>query len=379
METQMKPKLLFLTVLAFAMIGATIAFALPQDARVENGSVSIETSGSTMNITASDKAIINFSSFNIAQNETVNFIQPANNAACLSRVTGPDASVIAGTLSANGILFLINQNGVTFTPTANVNVNTLVVSTLDIASSNFINGNYELIRNQDSKYAKVLNQGTINANNIALIGSAVENSGIIIARAGTIHLASGDKTVVSFDSRGLINVAVTEETSGKVIDGDGNTIKDAILNSGTIEAHQVYMTAQTAKDIFENAVNNVGTIRATKVIDENGMIKIVANDNIMINGILELYGNMYIDTPARVSMGAAITAYGGSVFIGNSSPPSLVSLVGDSITKITAVSPKVEIYRPDSLYIENLTENGPYINIMGEGIDVNYLKTADLT
>ncbi|MDD5428835.1 MAG: filamentous hemagglutinin N-terminal domain-containing protein, partial [Candidatus Omnitrophica bacterium] len=375
----MKPKLLFLTVLAFAMIGATIAFALPQDARVENGSVSIETSGSTMNITASDNAIINFSSFNIAQNETVNFIQPANNAACLSRVTGPDASVIAGTLSANGILFLINQNGVTFTPTANVNVNTLVVSTLDIASSNFINGNYELIRNQDSKYAKVLNQGTINANNIALIGSAVENRGIIVARAGTVHLVSGDRTVVTFDMQGFLGVAVTEETSGKVIDSEGNTVKDAVLNSGTIEAHQVYMTAQTAKDIFENAVNNTGIVKATKVINENGMIKIVANDNIMINGIMEVYGNIVINTSAKVTIGGTLITNGGAVFIGNETQPSFISLMGTNLVNITALSPKVEIYRPDSLYIENLTENGPYINIMGEGIDVNYLKTADLT
>ena len=197
-ENPMKTKILFLTILAFAMMSATSAFSLPQDAKVENGTVSIDTPNpTTMNITASDKAIINFSSFNIGQNETVNFIQPTNNAAVLSRVTGPDASVIAGSLTANGILFLINQNGVTFTPTANVRVNNLVVSSLDIASNNFINGNYELMRDPNSKYAKILNQGTITGSNIALIGSAVENRGIIVARAGTVHLVSGDRTVVT--------------------------------------------------------------------------------------------------------------------------------------------------------------------------------------
>ncbi|MFA6321495.1 MAG: hypothetical protein WCY36_06545, partial [Candidatus Omnitrophota bacterium] len=69
----MKTKILFLTALAVAMMSVELAFCLPQDARVENGTVYIETpNATTMNITASDKAIINFSSFNIGQNETVN-------------------------------------------------------------------------------------------------------------------------------------------------------------------------------------------------------------------------------------------------------------------------------------------------------------------
>jgi len=34
------------------------------------------------------------------------------------------------------------------------------------------------------------------------------------------------------------------------------------------------MTAKTAQDIFENAVNNTGIIRATRIINEGGLIKI---------------------------------------------------------------------------------------------------------
>ena len=306
----MKTKILILTILALVMLPLTSAFCLPKDAQVENGTVSITTPNSTtMNITASDKAIVNFSSFNIGQNETVNFIQPNSSASVLSRVTGPEASVIAGNLNANGILFLINPNGINFTPTANVQVNGLVASTLDISNNNFINGNYELIKNENSKYSQVLNEGTIIGNNIALIGSAVENRGIIIATAGTVHLVSGDKTVVAFDNRGLINVEVTDATSGSVIDKDGNTVKDAVKNSGTINAHQVYMTAKTASDIFENAVNNTGIVRATRLVNENGIIKIVAEgSNADIEGSLESDGDIYIDSNAKVTVKANLTA-----------------------------------------------------------------------
>ncbi|MDD5437398.1 MAG: filamentous hemagglutinin N-terminal domain-containing protein, partial [Candidatus Omnitrophica bacterium] len=282
---------IWMLVLIFVNAAALPVYALPEGEHVEAGNARFEhPDPATLNIHVDDKTIINFTSFNIASNEVVNFIQPTCNASVLSRVTGPDPSIIAGGLTANGILVLINPNGLTFTPTANVQVNTLVASTLDISNNNFINGNYELIRNQNSNYAQVLNEGRIVGSNIALIGSSVENRCIIIARAGTVHLAGGDKVVVSFDRRGLINVAITEATSGRVIDKDGNTVKDAVSNTGTIEAHQVFMTARTAADIFENAVNQAGIIKASAIAQENGIIRISADKNIKISGSVKFEG-----------------------------------------------------------------------------------------
>ncbi|MDD5681245.1 MAG: filamentous hemagglutinin N-terminal domain-containing protein, partial [Candidatus Omnitrophica bacterium] len=407
----MKTKKMLLTLLALVMMSGTCVFALPQDAQVENGSVSIETPDSfTMNITASDKAIINFSSFNIGQNETVNFIQPNASASVLSRVTGSDASVIAGTLSANGILFLINPNGINFTPTANVNVNTLVASTLDIANNNFINGNYELMKNLNNDYAKILNEGRILGTHIALIGSAVENRGIIIATAGTIHLASGDKTVVAFDARGFINIEITEATSGMVIDAEGNTVKDAVANSGTLQAHQVFMSAKTAHDIFENAVNNTGIVKATKLVSEGGVIRVRAEGNIQASGTMEAEeGTVEIEASESVyvkeeliftrtasikageeiNIQAPVTNTDGSIslyapnILGNNNMVKSglsVNLLFTTAENITLNTPKIELYRrSDTLYIENITDNDPYINILGEGVNVNYLKTADVT
>ena len=354
----MKTKILILTFAAFVMMSLGSVYALPQDPRVENGNVSVDTpNSSTMNITASDKAIVNFVSFNIAQNETVNFIQPSANASCLSRVTGPDPSVIAGSLSANGILLLINTNGINFTPTANVQVNTLVASTLDISNTNFINGNYELMRNQNSNYSQILNEGTISGANIALIGSAVENRGIITASAGTVHLSAGDKTVVTFDSRGFINVEVTEATSGMVIDKDGNTVKDAIRNSGTIQAHQVFMTARTAQDIFEHAVNNTGIIRATKLVNENGIIKVVAEG-------------------APVKMAGTIEA--DSIMI--EAPSQSVELDGSILENITALSPNVTIYQnTPNMHIDNMMTLDNLTTIEGDNLKVTYLKDSNVT
>ena len=44
-----------------------------------------------------------------------------------------------------------------------------------------------------------------------------------------------------------------------------------------MEGATVLMNAQTVSDIFENAVNQEGVVKATGLIEENGMIKVVSN------------------------------------------------------------------------------------------------------
>ena len=55
---------------------------------------------------------------------------------------GSDPSVILGSLSANGKVFLINPNGVLFGRGAQVNVGGLVASTLGISDADFMAGRY---------------------------------------------------------------------------------------------------------------------------------------------------------------------------------------------------------------------------------------------
>jgi filamentous haemagglutinin family N-terminal domain len=292
-------------ILAFCLFDVTASFvnALPEGEQVENGSASFERPNNmTLNITVNNGTVINFNSFNIAHNEVVNFnpYDPASAAFTnvLSRVSGPNPSYIAGTLNANLNLYLVNTNGIHFSPTAQINVNNLVASTLDISTNNFIQGNYEF--EQNMKYSQILNEGVITANNnVALLASAVNNAstGIIVARAGTVSLASGDKVTVSFDMRGLMNVEVNEKTTGKVLDMQGNTVKDAVANAGKIEATQVLMSAKTANDIFENAVNQTGIVRATGIVNKNGVIRVISNKKIQISGELSSSSLREASTP----------------------------------------------------------------------------------
>ena len=152
-------KKILLTILIFILCSGTLVFALPQGQTVESGSASFnQPDTNTLNITADDKTVINFNSFNIGAQETVNFIQPGSNASVLNRVTGNTSSSILGKLFANGILFLVNSNGIYIGQQAKIHANAFVASTLDISTNNFINQRYIFEHVSDKIYAQILNK-----------------------------------------------------------------------------------------------------------------------------------------------------------------------------------------------------------------------------
>jgi len=130
------PALLGATLLLLA-VSLSAALAGPGGAQVINGQVTFEQSASYTSITASDKSIINYTSFDIAQPETVQFIQPSVDAAVLNRILSADPTRIDGTLLANGRVFFVNPAGVIIGGGASVNVNQLVASGLEMSNDAF--------------------------------------------------------------------------------------------------------------------------------------------------------------------------------------------------------------------------------------------------
>ncbi|MEI6183067.1 MAG: filamentous hemagglutinin N-terminal domain-containing protein, partial [Polynucleobacter sp.] len=74
--------------------------ALPTGGNVTAGAASISQTSNVMNINqSSQKAIINWSSFNVGKDATVNFNQPNSNASTLNRVNSATKSMINGALN----------------------------------------------------------------------------------------------------------------------------------------------------------------------------------------------------------------------------------------------------------------------------------------
>ena len=252
--------------------------ALPNGETIVSGTASIQqpTAQDMVIQQSSQQLITNWQGFSIGSAESVTFIQPNINSVALNRVTGVDPSIILGNLSANGQVFLSNPSGVVFGKGAVVNVHGLLATTLSITDKNFLDGNYLFTQGANPSLAAVTNNGIINATRYAgLLAPGVQNAGsIIVADLGSVALGSGTVATMDFNGDGLISFAVTGEVSGAVTDTQGNVISDRINNSGLIQANggQVFMTAQSAKDVIGNVINHTGIVEAQTVLHDNGKI-----------------------------------------------------------------------------------------------------------
>jgi filamentous hemagglutinin family protein len=265
---------ILVTVLVFAPV---TGYCLPANGTVASGTVKITTPNTnTMNVNqGSDKAIINWNSFNIATGQTVNFIQPSASSVALNRIGGSTASSIYGALNANGRVFLINPNGILFSSGSSVNVGGLIATTLNISDKNFLAGNYNF---SGTSTAAVQNLGSITSNipggYVVLLASNVKNTGAIaVANVGSIALAAGNAATVALDSKGLISVAVTQSTLSK----NPNHDDAPLINSGTLTAPggKIILTAGLVNTLFNNAINTSGVITANKLINNDGTVELV--------------------------------------------------------------------------------------------------------
>jgi len=246
----------------------------------------------------SDKLIINFDSFSIGLNETVQFVQPSSSSFALNRVTGGSSSSILGQLSANGNIFLVNSAGVFFAPSAKIDVSGIIATTLDIVNQDFLQNNFEFTKVNGSGFGKVINEGEIKVLDggfVVLAGDYSENSGLIQAKLGTVALASGSRVSLDLSGDGLIQFAV-DQASVDALAGVNN------LGQITANGGQVIMTAKVANDLASTVVQNSGTISAESIVEHEG--------NIFLSGS----GGDVINTGA-LSVASLTEANGGSITV----------------------------------------------------------------
>jgi filamentous hemagglutinin family protein len=284
-----------------------------------------------MNITqTTDRAAIDWTSFDIASNEHVNFNQRGADSIALNRVTGNDVSQIYGSLTANGKVFLINPNGVLFGKGASVDVGGLVASTAkvdDTFMKGFGTSTGDFALNiEENNTAAIINQAFINeklkneGGLVVLHAANVDNEGkITTGKGGKVQLAAGQKLNVNFDSA-KINFTV-----------DGGLSEANVLNAGTISAQNgvIAMTARGADKVLSSVVNTEGAKLEAKglAVNEKGEIVLDAGTGITaISGTVDASGEndanggnitvnsdfIYVDNKAELN---ASGANGGNVFM----------------------------------------------------------------
>ena len=279
--------------------GATYASTqgLPQQDKVVSGTVTVTTTVDKMTIKQdSNKAQIDWKSFDIGQNKEVEFKQPDANSVAYNRVTGGNASQIQGKLKANGKVYLANPNGVIITKGAEINVAGLLATTKDLEkiSENGNSNSYQFTRKtkdrqvlkdrlvlkdgQELKEGQVINEGEITAKDfVVLNGDEVINEGKINATNGKVYLSSG------------YNFTFTLSDSGISVALEDNAVQGIVKNEGIIKAEDITLNAKGRKEALDSLVMNNGVLEATKVSNKNGKV-VLSADEIKLNDKSDIKG-----------------------------------------------------------------------------------------
>ena len=237
----------------------------------------------------SDKASINWQSFNVGTGASVNIAQPSTSAILLNRVVGNDPSQILGKLSANGQVILLNPNGILFGKDGSVTASTFTASTFGLSDADFMSGYYKYNRNGST--ATIVNEGTIETTAggfVALIGASVSNDGKIIAHQGNVVLAAAESVTLP-DSMALahppsttgISIPLSKKVRLELLPASVNAAIEntpngvIVTEGGQVLLQAAAISSAVASIMHSGSIDTSGAQGgAVQVLAENGKIKI---------------------------------------------------------------------------------------------------------
>ena len=311
---------------------------LPTGGNVVAGQAAISQNGARMDINqTSNRAVIDWSSYNVGAAAQVNYNQPSAASATLNRVMDTQASQILGKITANGQVVLVNPNGVYFGKGSSVDVGGLVASTHDIANADFMAGKSSFVRNGST--GSVVNEGELRAalgGYIALLAPEVRNEGVIVAQMGTVALASGERVTLQFDGNNSLAGIVVEPSK----------IKALVENKGAVVAPGgvIILSARAVDRLQGGIVRNSGKLEATGFAMKGGKIVLEASDRVENTGTVSAdagrdgspAGEVSVTAPVVVNSGT-ISAKGAAatdpVVAGASRSGGRVSITADTVTQ----------------------------------------------
>ncbi len=317
----------FVLVFASPAIAQPAPTARPAGGIVVGGTASIgQTAAQTTVAQSTQRAAIDWRSFDVGSAHAVQFQQPNSTAVILNRVTGPDPSQIAGRISANGQVVITNQSGVVFHQGSQVDAAGLIVSAAGITTPNFMAGRmvFDIAPRPD---AAVTNAGTITvkeAGLAALVAPRVANSGVISARMGRAVLAGAETHTVDLYGDGLLSIDVTGQVRQAPRGPDGKPVTALVTNTGTVVADggSVTLTAAAADGLVQTLVQAGGRLQANAAEGRPGTVIVAGvGGSVRIEGRVSTNGGGTVLATATdavtVAAPARITANGGTVIIGN--------------------------------------------------------------
>ncbi|OXS93192.1 filamentous haemagglutinin family protein [Pandoraea apista] len=277
-----------------------------------------------------DKAILNWETFNVGRNTSVNFAQQSDWAA-LNRVNDPNArpSQIQGQIHGDGTVLILNRNGVIFGGTSQVDTRNLVVAAARMSDAQFQTGGIYGANGTTPSFTDALGKVEVQAGAnittrtptsvtqgggyVLLLGNQVSNAGTIVTPQGQVALAAGDSFVIRKGVGTDANTAST--TRGNEISPQfvAQSTAGKVVNTGLLMASEGDIT------LAGRDVQQLGTAVSTTTVNTRGTIHLL---------------NSASDTQGKVTLGSGALT---SVLISDSGATALDSqrtaLIQDSATQ----------------------------------------------
>lgn len=327
-----------------------------------------------------NNVILDWNSFNIAAGNTVQFVQPGSSSVALNDIHQLDASQIFGNLTANGQVFLVNNNGFVFGPNASVNLNTLVATTLSITDSVFQQGIATLNQNatNSTPVAAFAGTGQVYLNT----GNGTEKISILVEKGAQIHAADSgrvilaapqvenDGTITAPDGQ-VILVAATDqvylqESSNPNLRG----LLVAVKTGGDVKNLGTILTERGNTTMMGFAVSQQGIVSASTSVALNGSVRLLAQEGA---SLIQTLNGGYLLEPLSTSrsgdegdgLGAQAT-----VTLGTNSSTT-VTLDDSGGTATAAATQPQSIVDVEGGYIDmqsgsNITAHGGIVNLLAD-------------
>ena len=242
---------------AFVTLALTgSALAMPTGGTVENGSVNVDAANFGANdaianvangatITPQTNSIINWEAFNIAQGEALHF--NTTNAALLNRVTGAQMSELLGQMTQVGgnFLYLVNPNGIHIGGTASFDVSNLTLSTLNVASEDFlkyVSGEKSHLSSQQDA-AKGLKSISVDQ------GAHFNVANDLMLQAGKVTVADGVTFVMAAGTHKAGLNVISAETLSVKADDEGAGPEKGIMAQGNDVTFHGTVEADANRDV----------------------------------------------------------------------------------------------------------------------------------
>jgi filamentous hemagglutinin family protein len=253
-----------------------IVWGNPQTPSIHTGDVQISEMGNQLQITTSERAVIDWHSFSIAAGEITRFTQPASNSVVLNRVTGTELSHIMGRLEANGIVYLVNPNGVVIGKEGQISAATFMSSTIPLQIEDFLAG--KSLHFVGDGLGTFTNLGSIEASqgSVTILSHQMTNEGTITAEKGAVNLLCGHELLLDPTGDHLLFIRPDIASGG-------------VNTQGTIDALQVRIETDGPYGI---AIGLGDSENASLIVQENGSIYLCS-----ANGPLKVGGNSSLIAP----------------------------------------------------------------------------------